>query len=322
MRFTSRLAACAAIASLALAACGDDEDDDTAGGTGPAVATETTPAQTQAASTPTEPDPSSAPPESDAGDIERVVRALFLSEDPARTCGAMSRRLLARIYDTRARCLRLEREDEEDDEAEDVTVSSTQVDGATGTTQVRVSGGDVTGAGRVDVRRESGGWRVDGLGGDFVSSALTSALRNSDEAVKDAPYLRLASVTDCVEGRLEGLPEADLQKYLYDSIGEREGSEEPLGRILLGCAASDEQGRAAIRKQFEGQISSDDDLPPALRRCMVRELRRTASDEVIARAIQDSAGEDRAKAAAAQRKLRGLGQQAARSCSAGQNETS
>lgn len=258
-------------ASAIAAGCGDDDE----GGDEP-VATGTT-------STATTAPPSSNASAEDEREIAAVIRRSLIQDDPAEECRTLTRRLIGVIYDSPSRCRRLAADDDDDEEDPDeVDVSSVNVTGEQATAQIEASGGgfdDVTGG--IDLAQEDGEWKIDDLQPDLLRTLLTAGFEEAAEEDEEE-LLSSRDVRTCTNDSLGDLPDRELKDLAYDAIGERSGAEERVGRLLLECLGRSDEGRAALRRQFEQGLRQDDDIPRSLRDCLIRRLRQTVPDEQIA----------------------------------------
>lgn len=328
MRPSRRLLASAALVAVTalFAGCGgDDEDDEPTAGTTTPAQTTTAPAPTATQTTtsttpaPTPVDPGEAATGADRREIEAVVRASLTTSDPERSCSAITTRLRARVYETQARCLRIERKKEkeegkDDPEVDKVVFSSVTVqDGRKGIARLTATGDGITATGAVSVLRERGKWLVHGYEADLLRSVIVSVLESDDDE-DTAAFLKRPEAIACVRKDLAESPDARVQNLYYDSSGERNGGDKRFVRLVLDCAAADPEGRALVRKQFEQGILESDRRTRALSQCVVQRLRMTASDDlVVGVVLDDASGKENTPQA---RRLNRLAGQAIQACAA------
>ncbi len=231
----------------------------------------------------------------DKREIVRTIERAFTSDDHEMVCEKLiSQRFVERVYDTAARCVSVQDDDEKP--PSDVPVSDVTIDGDAATARAKFVGGDTDGAaGTIELRKEDGGWRIDDLGTDLLRSVFTTGIDASFGEENEA--FREPKIRACVRRALTELPDDRLRSLAYDAVGERKGANERLGRVLTPCLSISGSGRSGdrsfVRDKFEEGIRDGarrNGVPPATVNCIIRELRSSISDEEIG-ALAASGGE-------------------------------
>lgn len=230
----------------------------------------------------------------DSGDereIAAVVSRLNADDEPGAVCRTLfSRRLVTAIWGSRAECLR-KNSDADDDQDSPARTSGTQVDGDRATTRVRTVFEGRTVSGGLELTREGDAWRIDEFGNDFIRSLLREALQEGYiESAEGGGVRQVRALLDrgdvgrCLDRDIGALAEERQRQIGYAAFGERdEGPErEQVTALLIGCLGKSDSGRQALRLAFEQGIREDDDLPDEAKDCVIRRLRESAPDELIA----------------------------------------
>ena len=224
---------------------------------------------------------------SDEKDIADAAKLGFTTTDLKIKCEEIiSESFLREVYGDVDQCRKAEKPDPDDKPTTDVTTSDIVITGDKATAKVVLKGGSANGAtGTLELRREDGSWRVNDLGADLLRSNLESEIRNdSSEQFADP------QVKDCAIKTFTTLPDEQLQTVAYAAIGEREGSDEQLGKLLVPCLSKGgDDGISFLRKKFEEgieQSAKKDGASDKVIACVKAELRKTISDEDIAALAQ------------------------------------
>lgn len=265
--------AAAVLASTALlaAGCGGDDDEDPG------------PASTGPATTGTEGEPASG---ADAREIQALVKRSFTSDEPRVACKTFTTRLQRAIYGSPEACLR--QDDDPDDENDPTGARTTDiaVDGDTATGEIALVGGVLEGPlGPMGFARDGGEWRIDRLEDELLRTILTRAFR-SEEIGEEAEDFASAEVRDCYAGALGDLPPATVRRVAYAVISDQEPADRDVVPPLLRCQLRTEDGRALLRRRFQGPVLQQLERlpgPEAFKAC-VRD--RVRSDELLDEIVQ------------------------------------
>jgi hypothetical protein len=221
----------------------------------------------------------------DKAEIAQAIKRAFTTQDGNVSCKELSSKgFITRVYGDLAQCLKVEAK-HDDPPPKDVPVSNITVTGDTGTASARFVGGEADGTnGTIEMRKESGNWRVDDLGADLLRSVLTKGL--SDELKKDSTF-RKPAVRTCVTKIITDLPDARLKEFAYGSIGDRKAPGQDLGKLVTPCLTKAGSGAGSgntsfVREKFEQGIEqslSSSGVPAATITCIKKKLRTSISDE-------------------------------------------
>lgn len=228
----------------------------------------------------------------DRSEIARVVERAFTTQDAKVTCEQLaSESFVTRVYGGVAQCMKAEKPDPEDKPPTDVSVSGVTVDGNAGTARSRFVGGDLDAvAGTVEVRKEDGEWTIDDLGADLLRSVFKTGLET--ELEKDKTFNK-PNVRACATKLITDQPDDKIKRFGYDAIGEREGSDEEIAKLLAPCLTLARSGegpgnRSVVRETFEAQIrrgARQDGLPRSVIDCAIEKLRSSISDEELSSSL-------------------------------------
>jgi hypothetical protein len=237
----------------------------------------------------------------DEQEIRRVIRLSLTTDDPRRDCRQrLSASLIRRTYGTRERCVRVQRDDD-NEPARAVEFAGVEVSEGAATAELEVRGGDADGAkGGLELVREDSTWRIDEISIPLLRSLVEAGLRAGDTGQNLPP-----GALQCVGRELSALPDDELRNVTYAAIGEtRKG----LRRILEFFAQCEgEGGRSILRQIFEQGIElslRSSGSSEAQIECIVRDLRARIAEEDLAALLLESEAE-----------LTRLGEAAAAACS-------
>ncbi|MDX6692191.1 MAG: hypothetical protein QOG15_3648 [Solirubrobacteraceae bacterium] len=257
----------ASVLALGLVACGDDGGGSA---TGPGTGTSGTAGAAATAG-------------DDKAQIARAIKLAFTTQNGNVSCKQLgTKAFVARVYGTLAHCLAVEAKNS-DKPPDDVRVSNINATGDTGSAHTQFVGGDADGtAGTVDMRKESGNWRVDDLGADLLRSVLTIGL--SSELKGDKTF-RKPVVRGCVTKAITDLPDAQLKQFAYDAMGDKKG-DSALAKLVAPCLTKPGSGggssnRSFVREKFEQGIEqtlSSSGVPRTTITCIEKKLRTSISD--------------------------------------------
>jgi hypothetical protein len=214
----------------------------------------------------------------DGQEVREVVRLSLTADDPEGDCGErLSNSLIRRTYGTRARCVKTQREDE-DDSADAVDFSRVQTTGDRGTAEFTVRGGETDGAkGGLELVREDGDWRIDEVSVSLLRSLIDAGLRSENRGDDLTP-----AAAECMARAMRGMPDSEFRKLAYAMIGETAEAQRRTFEILGECEG--EGGVSLLRQVFEkgiveslrkrraGQAEID---------CVVGRLRRAMPEEKL-----------------------------------------
>lgn len=227
--------------------------------------------------------------EEDEKAIREVVSLSLTTEDHAADCNErLSEGFIRRTYRSRARCVRVQTEDDEDP-ADSVSFSRVEVDGDKATAEIRIRGGDTDdAAGGLDLIREDDDWRIDQVSAPLLRSLVEAGLDSQDGG--QLPR----GAGDCLKQGLRGLSDAELRRTAYALIGETEAGERRTFELLAGCRGRG--GRSALQQIFEQGIAgslrqrgSND----AQIRCVLNRLRADVSGDELAAALAGAGARQR-----------------------------
>lgn len=246
------------VLALGIAACGGDGNSSSGGGAG-----------------------------DDKAEIAQAIKRAFTTQDGNVSCKELSSKaFITRVYGDVAQCLKVEAKDH-DPPPEAVPVSDITVTGDTGTAHARFVGGETDGTnGTIQMRKESGDWRMDDLGADLLRSVLTKGM--SDELKKDDTFKKPA-VRNCVTKIITDLPDARLKEFAYGAIGDRAAPGQDLASLVTSCLTKAGSGAGSgdtsfVREKFEQGIEQSlgsSGVPAATITCIKKKLRASISDEEL-----------------------------------------
>lgn len=220
----------------------------------------------------------------DEKDIAAAAKTGFTTKDLKVKCEEIvSESFLREVYGDVAQCKKAEAPDPDDAPPTDVTTSDIKVDGDTATAKVVLKGGNSDGAtGTLALRKEDGAWKVNDLGADLLRSTLETEIRNDDD-----PQFSDPAIKSCAVEVFTKLGNEDLQRVAYAAIGEREGADEQIGKLIIPCLSKGGEGGelSFLRKKFEEGIEESakkDGTPQKVIDCVKAELRKSITDEEIA----------------------------------------
>jgi len=208
--------------------------------------------------------------------VKRAVEQAVTTKDAKRKCEELSTEsFVKRVYGDLAQCRRAESETD-DPPPTGATVSAVEVEGDSATVKVRLAGGDTDGAsGTLELRKESGAWRIDDLGVDFLRST---------------PALRDPKVRECTREAFLRLSDSELRRVAYMAIADADEATEEIGKLLTPCLTADSGGSdsvSTLRKLFESGVAqkarSEGIASPSAIACVNKGLRSTISDEEISK---------------------------------------
>lgn len=222
--------------------------------------------------------------------IADAVKTGFTTEDLTVKCEEIiSESFLREVYGDVAQCRKAEKPDADDKPSTGTTTADVTIDGDKASAKVTLQGGDADGAtGTVELRREDGSWRINDLGADLLRSNLEREIRNDDD-----PQFADPQIKDCAIQTFTKLGDEELQKVAYAAIGEREGADEQLGKLLIPCFTQSGSGDGEIsflRRKFEEGIEESakrDGASVETIDCVKRELRKSITDEEIGELAQN-----------------------------------
>jgi hypothetical protein len=211
----------ALLAGALLAGCGGGDDGDDGGGGG-----------------------------KDEQAIREVVRQSITTDTPEIDCDSrVSDSLIRRTYGDRARCVRVQRDDEERP-ARSVDFDDLRVDGDSASVRIVARGGDPDGArGTLELVREDGDWRIDDLSTPLLRSLMEAGLR-TNERQKTLP----AGGVACIRRGLSPLRDAEFRRVAFALMGETTEGERRLFGILADCPRAN--GRSLLRELFDTSITT------------------------------------------------------------------
>ena len=220
--------------------------------------------------------------------VRKVVTLSFTASEIGRSCREwLSDGFIKRTFKTRPRCVRVQEDDEDEDEPADaVDFSRVVVDGDRATTKIKVRGGDTDGAaGVLRLVREDGHWRIDDLSAPFLRSLMERGLR-TDEGDEELP----ASAEECLRRFNGTLSNAELRKLAYGLIGHMKEATRRTFETLADCEG--DGGRSALRETFELAVTKwleERGADEQVIGCIARALRDDISDEEL---VELGASED------------------------------
>lgn len=234
--------------------------------------------------------------------VSEVVAAAIMNDDEERLCNELlSERFVEAVYGDLETCLAAEAPDDDDGEdANEVTVADIEIDGDTATATVTEVGGDTDGAtGGITLVLVSDNWRIDQLGIDYLRSILAQGLLNEKEySEEEHGPLADETVRECFRQGMDELDDEDFRQIAYDGMADRDPSETFIG-VLTDCMAETPGGEAEdvsgqadggdgegslLRRQFEEGIRESalaDDASEEEINCVIKQLRKTVSDDEI-----------------------------------------
>jgi len=150
--------------------------------------------------------------------IASVLTSGLTSADPKAVCeGALSPRLLMRIYGSTDKCHQVERQDSERvSRAQSVRIVNVQTHGHEATAVIELHGGTRDGArGRLSLSRLDGGWRVTDLSVGLLRSQFEAGLRTAQQL---DPGLRL-----CMMRKMRAVHDDDFRELAFsaDAVAQR-----------------------------------------------------------------------------------------------------
>lgn len=212
---------------------------------------------------------------SDEEAIREAIRLNLTTHDPEGDCNErLSDSLVERTYQTRERCAQLQADDQNED-ADSVEFASVEVDGDAGTAEITTRGGDVGPVkGTLEMVREDGDWRIDGLS--------VPLLRNLVEAGLDQTEGLPSGGVDCLQREMGSMPDGEFRTLAYEMVGETPEAQRGLFELLARCKG--EGGVSLLRLAFEEGIveslreggSGQEEID-----CVLTRTRERASDEEL-----------------------------------------
>ena len=219
--------------------------------------------------------------------VKRAVEQAVTTKDAKRKCEELSTEsFVKRVYGDLAQCRRAESQTD-DPPPTGATVSAVEVEGDSATVKVRLEGSDTDGAsGTLELRKESGDWRIDDLGVDFLRSQVTTGL-SSDQST---PALSDPKVRECTREAFLRLSDSELRRVAYMAIADTDEGTEEIGKLLTPCLTAASGGSdsvSTLRKLFESGVAqkarSEGIASPSAIACVNKGLRSTISDEEISK---------------------------------------
>lgn len=229
----------------------------------------------------------------DRQQITAVIKRSLTSDAPGSTCNSFSPQLVREIYRTRAACTKSEKPDPDQNSAEDVKVSGLDGGGDSAAAHVEIVGGDVDGAdGGFGMVKQAGRWQIGRLQTDFLRSVLSTAVTKADLGGESG--LNANSGRTCLQTAVKGLPEAQVRRFAYDSIAEREGSSKSFIPTVLRCQAKDPAGRKVLVDRFVQGVAQSIETKGAPAKVVACVRRRLAgavkADDVVAQTLLRQSG--------------------------------
>jgi hypothetical protein len=234
----------------------------------------------------------------DEKEIRTVIRSSLTTKNPRGDCRQwLSDGLIRRTYGTRQRCVRVQRDDN-DQPAKAVAFASVEVNEDAATAEIAVRGGDSDGAkGGLELVREEGAWRIDEISIPLLRSLVEAGLRSGNNVENLPP-----GALECVGRELNALPDDELREVTYAVIGETSEGQRHILEFFAQCEGED--GRSILRQIFEQGIEEslrESGTSEAQIGCIVQGLRaRIPDNSLVALLIEPGAELERlARAAAA-----------------------
>jgi hypothetical protein len=212
--------------------------------------------------------------------IREVVRLSLTTTDPEADCNErLSDSLIERTYGTRRRCERIQREDEEEDDEADakrVDFVSVRIEGDSASARIQARGGEIGSVGgTLEVAREDGQWRIDGIAIPLLRTLMEAGLRSAEDLSRGA--------VGCVERQLAVQPDPQFRRFAYRVIGQRRDAQVQIFELLAECEG--EGGVSVLRQIFENGIVEslrERNADRAVIDCVLSGLRdRLEDDELI-----------------------------------------
>ncbi len=240
-----------------------------------------------------------------AKDIKAVVLLARTSDDPQVECvDTVTENFVNTIYKNVEACKKAEAKSNDSDKPKDVKLTGLKVDGDTAKGDIELVGGDNNGAkGELGFAKEDGKWKVDSLSVEFLRSSLDTSLATADSGDKSNP-LSDPEVSSCVKKQFSGLGDDEFTALAYDAIAQRDSDQ--FIKLITGCLSAtkkdDGSGEkiSALRKAFEDNVlnSAQTGATKAQLQCVVSELRKTISDDLILKSGTDAAAKQQINKAA------------------------
>ncbi len=248
--------------TLALAACGSQED----GSTDPQAPAFTASAEDQAA-------------------IANVAVEVVTSadKDAKRVCSKLlTANLVKTVYKTQKICIRPSEDESPEDLATGATVTAIVVNGDTATAVVTDQGGIADGAsGTWTFVRTGGKWRVDKFGVDYLRTGVAKTVENHEVDDPSDPFSS-AEVRTCVVKRLATLDQEEFLTGTYELFRQTRRGTQFLVEQMLECGQAEvSPGISLLRTIFERGIREGlikQGRTAAQADCVVAELRAKVSD--------------------------------------------
>jgi hypothetical protein len=215
----------------------------------------------------------------DATAIGKTIERHFTFADETDKCrSTIAPALLARIYGTRARCIQVERGN--NDKTDRVQTTGIAVDGDSATARVAAFSKDGTARGTFTLAKVASGWRISGVDAPYLRQAVAAGLNG---AAKDLG----APTVACVRQKLTALDDPAFQRFAYATIGERPAAQQQFVKIVQACSTTGGSG-SLVRRKFEEAAGA------GLRKqglgtradCVLRRLRTAITDDQILRAAE------------------------------------
>jgi hypothetical protein len=202
-------------------------------------------------------------PPSPREQVSAVALRLLETTDPRVGCRLMTRRYVAEMYRTMARCLA----DDGEDGLRGGRVEQVEVTGERATAQVEVPPRDglTRIAGTLELAREGGAWRVDRSGTAFLRSLLIAgAGKPGDRGLASS-----APVRRCMQKQFAAISDGAVRRFAALGSSRDRRFRAATLRLVGRCpaAVADYVSAALVR------ALRDEGRPPAFLRCMRRELR-------------------------------------------------
>jgi hypothetical protein len=224
----------------------------------------------------------------DEQEIRTVIRSSLTTENPRGDCRRwLSDSLIRLTYGTRQRCVRVQRDDDEQP-AKAVEFASVEVSENAATAEIDVRGGDSDGAkGELELVREDGAWRIDEISIPLLRSLVEAGLRSGNNVENLPP-----GALECVGRELSGLPDDELREVTYAAIGETSEGQRRILEFFAQCEGED--GRSILRQIFEQGIEEslrENGISEGQIECIVRGLRARIEDESLVALLLESGAE-------------------------------
>ncbi len=214
---------------------------------------------------------------SDTQQIASAVKRATVGENVKDQCeAAVSSRYVREFYGSVAVCREQNEPDPDDKTRENATVSDTRIDGDKATTGVVATvDGEQVGKGRFALVKESGDWKVDRLGVDFLRSVIAYIAKQPQSPPNRA-------VTECFARAARTLPGDDVRHIGYALISSRITEDEVASRLRRKCLTAITDA-TLVRQIFEADIiaSAQIELDKKQQRCVKLALRRAISTAQI-----------------------------------------